>query len=111
MNLALFDFDGTITNGDTFIPFMKEVIPSSRIFRGRLLLLPTILGYRAGVFSASCVRKQVVRIGLKGFTKVDIDAKGKRYASQYLPILLRPNALERLRWHQDVGDRVIMISN
>lgn len=110
MNLALFDFDGTITHCDTFTPFMKEVIPSSRLFWGRLLLLPTLLGYRAGIFSASRVRQQVVRIGLKGFTKVDIHAQGKRYASQRLPTLLRPNALKRLKWHQDGGDRVIIVS-
>ena len=43
MNLALFDFDGTITECDTFTPFIKKAIPRSRMIVGRLLLMPSIL--------------------------------------------------------------------
>jgi hypothetical protein len=30
MDLALFDFDGTITTGDTFTPFLRFAIPRRR---------------------------------------------------------------------------------
>ena len=30
MNLALFDFDGTLTSGDTLIPFLRFAIPPRR---------------------------------------------------------------------------------
>ena len=29
MNLALFDFDGTVTTGDTWTPFMRSAVPQS----------------------------------------------------------------------------------
>ena len=31
MNLALFDFDGTITVGDTFVPFVRFAMRRRRI--------------------------------------------------------------------------------
>ncbi|MDV6328536.1 HAD family hydrolase [Idiomarina sp. Sol25] len=110
MNLALFDFDGTITDCDTFTPFIKEVTPPERMRWGRLLLAPSILGYRAGLVSSSRIRQQVVKIGLKGFSKSEIDEKGLLHAKKFIPSVLRPEAMERLHWHQKQGDRIIVVS-
>lgn len=110
MNIALFDFDGTITECDTFTPFIKKVIPRSRMRIGRLLLMPSILGYRAGILSASLIRQQVVYIGLKGFSKTGLEILGKRHANEFLPSVIRANALEKIQWHLDSGDRVIVVS-
>jgi phosphoserine phosphatase len=39
MNLALFDFDGTITVGDTFVPFMRFAVRPGRLVLGALMSL------------------------------------------------------------------------
>lgn len=36
MNLALFDFDGTITSSDTWTPFMRSAIRPSRMLGGHM---------------------------------------------------------------------------
>lgn len=41
MDIALFDFDGTITYQDTFTQFIKTAIPKRRQKWGRILLAPT----------------------------------------------------------------------
>ncbi len=110
MNLALFDFDGTITTCDTFTPFIKRVVPSSRMRLGRLLLVPSVLGYRAGILSASLVRQQVIYVGLKGFSKMRLEELGKIHADEFLKNVVRTNALEKIKWHLKSGDRVIVVS-
>ena len=55
MDIALFDFDGTITNCDTFTPFVKAVIPRRRMRVGKILLTPLIIGHRYGLLSSSYI--------------------------------------------------------
>ncbi|WP_201534606.1 HAD family hydrolase [Psychrobacter ciconiae] len=109
MNLALFDFDGTISTCDTFTPFIKKVVPRAKLRLGYLLLLPSILAYRAGVLSGSAIRQQVVFFGLKGISKTHLDKLGKAHADTFLNRVIRPQALARIRWHLNSGDRVIVV--
>jgi phosphatidylglycerophosphatase C len=51
MNLALFDFDGTITRGDTWTPFLRYSATRPRI-AAAVLLSPLIVAYKAGWISA-----------------------------------------------------------
>lgn len=110
MNIALFDFDGTITECDTFTPFIKKAIPRYRMFIGRLLLMPSILGYRTGILSASLIRQQIIYIGFKGFSKARLEKFGQNYANECLSRVIRTKALERIQWHLDSGDRVVIVS-
>lgn len=110
MNIALFDFDGTITECDTFTPFIRKAIPRSRMIVGRLLLMPSILAYRTGILSASSIRQQIVYIGLKGFSKRCLETLGKNHANEFLSNVVRANALDRIQWHLDSADRVIIVS-
>lgn len=110
MNLALFDFDGTITHTDTFTAFIKLAIPKRRRWIGRLILTPSILCYRLGLLSPSSVRQHIVRIGFTGIDHGHISTLGRQYADTTIPSLLRPDAVERLRWHQAQGDRIIIVS-
>jgi phosphoserine phosphatase len=43
MNLALFDFDGTITTREMLPDFFRLAIPSHRLFIGKILLAPLII--------------------------------------------------------------------
>src|SRR6185503_13334388 len=42
MNLALFDFDGTITHRDTFTPFLRFAVRPERMALARIFLSPLI---------------------------------------------------------------------
>ena len=45
-NLALFDFDGTITSTDTFTPFVSAAVKAHGAWWDRLLLLPLLGAYK-----------------------------------------------------------------
>ena len=56
MNLALFDFDGTITTGDTFTPFIRYAVRPTRMVVGGLILSPVLVGYRLSSRVSSSAR-------------------------------------------------------
>src|SRR5688572_30206630 len=110
MDLALFDFDGTITRTDTWTPFMERAVRPARILVGRVVLSPIVIGYRLGVVSASSARRIAARVGFGGEDAAKMRRLGLEYAADVLPGKVRPSALERIAWHQERGDQVAIVS-
>jgi phosphatidylglycerophosphatase C len=110
MNLALFDFDGTITTREMYRDFIQVAVPPRKRAIGTILFVPMVLGYRLGVISGSVIRAAVVAYGLRGITETTMDEIGKRFARDALPGVLRSHAMERIRWHKAQGDRVVVVS-
>ncbi|CAI3795302.1 HAD family hydrolase [Rheinheimera sp. MM224] len=109
-DLALFDFDGTVTSCDTFTPFIKQVISPALLFWGRLVLLPVIAAYRIGMVSSSRMRRLLVKLALTGRSKMELERLGLSYATKFLPTVIRPLAMKKLQWHLAAGDRVVLVS-
>ena len=110
MDLALFDFDGTITLGDTYTPFLRYASPTAFRRRAWRRLLWPWLGYKLGLVSGSAVRHRVTAHVLAGRHAASIQALGRRYARERLPRVLRPEAMARIAWHRSRGDRIVVVS-
>jgi phosphatidylglycerophosphatase C len=110
MNIAFFDFDGTVTTGDGFMPFIRSATARHRVVAGTLCLSPMVLGYRLGWVPATRMRQGVAWFAFRGRAEREIAALGASYAAEVLPRLARPEALERIRWHQAQGDAVVIVS-
>jgi phosphatidylglycerophosphatase C len=110
MNLALFDFDGTITTGDTFIPFLRYSARPVKLALGAVALSPLFVGYKLGVVSGSAGRPIAARFAFRGEPATLIRDRGRRYARDVLPRVIRWEATQRLDWHKKQGDRVVVVS-
>lgn len=110
MNLALFDFDGTITEGDTFSGFLRFAVRRRRVVLGVVPLTPVVLAHRLGLIRATRARPIVSRVGFQGESADRIRAMGRLYAADVLPQVVRSQALERILWHQGQGDTVVVVS-
>jgi len=110
LNLALFDFDGTITTREMFPDFMRFSVAPRRLAAGKVLLAPWIGGYRMGVVSGNRVRSRIVHFGFRGVPEASVREAGQAFARDVLPGVVRPVALDRIRWHQAQGDRVVVVS-
>ncbi len=110
MNLALFDFDGTITTCETFPAFVRFAISKPRLVAGSFVFAPIVVGYRAGLISGSTIRSALIRFGFSGAPAAGVASAGRRFASDVLPGLVRPQAMERIRWHRERGDAVAVVS-
>lgn len=110
MNLALFDFDGTITTREMFPDFMRYSVAPRRLAVGKVLLAPWIAGYRMGVVSGRVARSRIVDFGFRGVPEASVREAGHAFARDVLPGVVRPEALDKIRWHQAQGDRVVVVS-
>jgi hypothetical protein len=63
LNLALFDFDGTITTREMLPDFFRLAIPSRRLFIGKILLVSLIIRYKLGIVPGTVVRAAIIRMG------------------------------------------------
>ena len=110
MSLALFDFDGTITTHETMPEFLRRSISRRRLLAGWLLLAPIVLGYKLRVVSGTLVRRVLVRFGYSGVPASTVEAAGRDFAQNYLPNVLRPEAMQRIAWHRAQGHKVVVVS-
>jgi phosphatidylglycerophosphatase C len=109
MDLALFDFDGTITTQDTFRPFLSFAGGRARLVLGTALLGPMVVGYELGWVHASRMRAAAAYLCCRGRSERELRELGARYG-ETLARLFRPEALERIRWHKERGDTVVVVS-
>jgi HAD superfamily hydrolase (TIGR01490 family) len=110
MNLALFDFDGTITRSDTWTPFVRLAATRPRIVAAMVLLAPLIVAYKLRWIPARKARPIVARFAFQGRRLDEIRESGRRYAADVLPGVVRQRALDRLAWHKSRGDTIVVVS-
>ena len=110
MNIAFFDFDGTVTTGDGFLPFIRVAVPQYRIVASTLCLAPLISGHYLGWVPACRMRESIAWFAFRGRPIAEVIEHGRRYAERVLPGRVRPRARQQLEWHQAQGDRVVVVS-
>lgn len=110
MDLAVFDFDGTITIKGTYPGFIRFAVRPGRKLVGGVILSPLIAGYRCRLASDRGIRRAISKVGFWGEEPERLSELGERYADEVLPDLIRPAALERIAWHRTRGDRVVVVS-
>jgi len=109
-NLALFDFDGTLTDAEMFTPFLKFSATKKRAWLIRLTLLPPYGFYRLGLLPAPTMRKLASFVAYKNKPISFLCPLGEEYALTVIPKHLRKQAIERLHWHLEQGDTVVVVS-
>lgn len=110
LDLALFDFDGTVTTGDTLPAFVRGATPAWRVALATPPLAPLILAYRRGWLSGTSIRAAIARAAFAGVPVAAYQAAGAAFAGDVIPALLRPAAMARIEWHQRRGDTVAVVS-
>lgn len=110
MNIALFDFDGTVTNQDMYTQFVLFATPKRKLTLGKLILLPTIIKYKLGRLHGRDIRTKMTKFAFKGMSIDDLSQKGEKFANQVIPTYIRTNALKKIKWHQSRGDLVVIVS-
>lgn len=110
MELALFDFDGTITTRDSFIPFLRIAAGRIRTSAAIAGLAPLIAAYKAGFLRSSTMRQACAFAALSGSTEERVREAGEAYCRTTLTQIVRPEADRRLAWHAERGHQVVVVS-
>ncbi len=110
VNLALFDFDGTITTQDAYTRFVFYSASKPRIVLGFMLIWPVILFYKLGLLSASKTRPILSKVAYWRRDVADIERLAEQYCDEFLSKVVRQKALERIEWHKGRGDKIYVVS-
>ena len=108
-NIAFFDFDGTISRGDSLWLFVDFVVGRKRLILGVARHLHILLGYLLGVVSNTQAKQALSAKFFAGISEVDFAKYCATFLSSLESICL-DSALSRIEWHKDRGDIVVVVS-
>ena len=104
--IAAFDFDGTLTQRDTFVPFLAH-LSWVRFLTALLQTAPALAAFAMRVRSNEDAKRSLCRAALRGCPRAELAHIARAWVHT---IPLRPALIERLRWHQQRGDRCVLVS-
>ena len=110
MNLALFDFDGTLTSKDSLPGFIKYAVGKPTYYFGLFLLSPVLFSYLIGIIGNDVAKQKLMGRYFKGWSFERYKQISKNYSHSEIDRIIRLQAIEKLNWHQQQGDRVIVVS-
>lgn len=109
VDVAAFDVDGTLTVRDCVRPFLVQV--------GGWQGMATALARRPARTVSAMVRRDrdafkelIVGGVLRGRAVAQVEAAGEAFAAEVEAGWLRADTLGRLRWHQRMGHRIVLVS-
>lgn len=110
MRLALFDFDGTLTNKDTLFEYLKFYKGSRKFYIGLLYLSPVLLLFKLG-FIRNWRAKEILITYFLGNTPTKIfEESCRNFVQNKLPSLIRQEAFDKLNIHKFQGDEIYIVS-
>lgn len=109
VTVAAFDVDNTLTVRDCVVPFMRTAAGSARLMKVMLSDLgETFQNVRRR--DRDALKAKFVAGVFAGKNADEIDALGVQFASKVADKWLRSDVATRMRWHQEQGHVVILVS-
>ncbi|MCK9454064.1 HAD family hydrolase [Sulfurimonas sp.] len=110
MNLALFDFDGTLTTKDSLDEFLKYSVGKKEYFIKMFKFLPYLVLWQTKIMSNSAAKEHLFRIFFKGVSEELFKKRARDFSHEKLDLIINQERLNILREHQSNGDRVVIVS-
>lgn len=107
--LALFDFDGTLTDRDTMLAFALHCRGPYRFWAGMLWLLPLFVGLRLGAIDRADAKRVFLRHFLRGMDRATLDRAAETFADR-IEAWVRPAARDALSRHREQQDDIAIVS-
>ena len=108
--VAAFDFDGTLTKGDSLLFFLRRGLGWPRFLLALLRCLPWLAGYALRLIRNDVAKAQLLRLTLAGFTVAELDGWTTRWLQEDLNGQLRDWTMARLAWHRQAGHCCVLVS-
>lgn len=104
------DLDGTLTRGDTLLPFLCRAFGRGRTYHA--LLAGSLLIFRsmAGWTSRDHAKEAVLRRLLRGQSVADLERAAEAFAAEVVSRGMRPEMTERIRAHRRAGHDLVIVS-
>jgi phosphatidylglycerophosphatase C len=108
--IAAFDFDGTITTGDSLKAFVLHTAGGVRFAIAGLRATPRLIAMAAHLCSRGDAKAAFLRHALGDMPKDALIRAAHAFCAAPLPAMIRPEMIERIRAHQALGHDVVVVS-
>lgn len=108
--IAAFDFDGTITYRDSFLPFLCYVKGAYSAYVNTMCQLPQYILYASGLRTRQQIKESLLISTLANMPIELAQQYGNAFALHRIPKLIKPKALNRLNWHLTQGHQCVLVS-
>ncbi len=108
-NIAVFDFDGTITRKDTLLKFIKFSKGTWQFYFGFLLFSPLLVAMKLKLYPNWKAKQKIFSYFYKGVSIKQFNEWGNGFSVE-IEKIVRPKAMEIIKSHKEKGDKIIIIS-
>ena len=110
MNIAFFDFDGTITTRDTLFEFIRFCKGNIRFYLGIFINSPMIIAYKLGIIPNWKAKEYLLSYFFKGSPEDDILEKGRDFSKHVIPSIIRQEALNEIEKHKSKNTKIVVVT-
>ncbi len=107
--LALFDFDGTLTTRDSFLLFMQKTRPA-RLYPTMLRLSLHSALTLLRVYSRESLKRKFLDALFTGTSKEEFSTLCQKFYTTHIHTILRPKGIAEIAKHKESGARVIVVT-
>ena len=109
VTVAAFDVDNTLTVRDCVVPFMRKVSGTSSLLLS-VARQPVVVLRLALAKDRDALKALFVSAAFTGRTVEEVSDIAAHFAANVAEKWMRPDVAERLRWHQEQGHVVVLVS-
>ncbi len=108
--IAFFDLDGTITQKDTYLEFIKFCRGKWFYFLGLVFLSPVILLFYLKLYPNDELKALFFTFFRKKYSEKELQEQGDKFSIQKIPKLVHHAAMDRVQWHISKGHKVVVLT-
>ena len=110
--LALFDFDGTISSKDSTKIFYQSLYTNRLIFlfKNIFLCMPEFIAHKLGYKDYTFLKRKRLQIHVGKLSENNFKRHLFNFHHKLLPSIIKQSALERIDWHKVQGHEIWIVS-
>jgi phosphatidylglycerophosphatase C len=108
--VAAFDFDGTLSARDNFVPFLRRFGGTAAAAQAFAIGGARVATAGRSHWSRNAIKAEVLEQLFGGRDAADLDDVARVFASEVIARHLRAEAVERADWHRTQGHRLVIVS-
>ncbi len=108
--IAFFDFDGTISNKDSLLEFIKYCKGRPAFYFGFLLHLPVLVAFKLKLLSNHRTKEVMLRYFFGDMPVEDFERHCLDFSRDEIPAMIRPKAWKEIRKLQEAGAEIVIVS-
>jgi phosphatidylglycerophosphatase C len=108
--IAFFDFDGTITTKDTLLEFIKFSKGRLRFYVGFAINSPWLIAFKLKLIPNQTAKERILSWFFRGSDHAAFQKQCDQFASDILPGLIRPKALEEIELLRQKNATIVIVS-